>query len=182
MYNVNGNYVAGAMQDFTLIFGPSDNFNVGNRTYVAYKRSVDLLSENALVPSKNKVGDTSLSEEVEFEWKVAEGSRLTVFGEAKVSHFSSKQTNFKDFTVYSRRGYSDAALNKNNFVWNARASYTMLDGRLSFMVDGFDILHNLSNVIYSVNAQARTETYTNVLPRYVMLHVQWKLHKAPKKR
>ena len=207
MYNVNGNYLAGAMQDFTFIFGPSDNFKVGNGTYVAYKRSVDLLSENTLVPSKNKVGDTSLTEELKFEWKVAEGSELTVFGEAKVSHYTSKQANFKDFTaqdynygvrgnfklpagfglstdftVYSRRGYSDASLNKNNFVWNARASYTMLDGRLSFIVDGFDILHNLSNVIYTVNAQARTETYTNVLPRYVLLHVQWKLHRAPKKK
>lgn len=50
------------------------------------------------------------------------------------------------------------------------------------MVDGFDILHNLSNVFYNVNAQARTETYTNVLPRYVMFHLQWKLHKAPKRK
>ena len=58
----------------------------------------------------------------------------------------------------------------------------MLRGRLTFMADGFDILHNLSNVFYSVNAQARTETYTNVLPRYVMFHVQWKFHKAPPKK
>lgn len=61
-----------------------------------------------------------------------------------------------------------------------RATYTILKGQLTFMVDGFDILHNLNNVFYSVNAQARTETYTNVLPRYVMFHVQWKFHKAPK--
>lgn len=50
------------------------------------------------------------------------------------------------------------------------------------MVDGFDIFHNLSHVFYSVNAQARTETYTTVLPRYVMFHVQLKFHKAPKKK
>ena len=50
------------------------------------------------------------------------------------------------------------------------------------MIDGFDMLHNLSNVFYNVNAQARTETYTNVLPQYVMFHVQWKIHKAPKNK
>lgn len=87
-----------------------------------------------------------------------------------------------DLTVYTRRGYSDLSLNKTNFVWNARATYTILNGQLTFMVDGFDILHNLNNVFYSVNAQARTETYTNVLPRYVMFHVQLKFHKAPKKK
>lgn len=207
MYNVNGNYYAGVSQGFRLRFGPTDIFTVSNSTEVSYARSVDLLSENASTPSKNKVGNTSLDELVKFEWDVASGSALSLFGQARVSHFDSKQANFRnftaqdynyglrgnfrlpagfglstDFTVYTRRGYSDPALNKTNFVWNARASYTILNGRLIFMVDGFDILHNLSNVFYSVNAQARTETYTNVLPRYVMLHVQWRLHKAPKKK
>ena len=32
------------------------------------------------------------------------------------------------------------------------------------MLDGFDLLHDLSNVQYRVNAQARTETYCNVIP------------------
>lgn len=89
---------------------------------------------------------------------------------------------FKLFTVFTRSGYSDNLLNKTNFVWNARATYTILEGQLTFMIDGFDILHNLSNVFYSVNAQARTETYTNVLPRYVIFHIQCKFHKAPKRK
>lgn len=50
------------------------------------------------------------------------------------------------------------------------------------MLDGFDLLHQLSNVSYNVNAQGRTETYTNVLPRYAMLHVQYRLNIQPKKR
>ncbi len=87
-----------------------------------------------------------------------------------------------DFTVYIRRGYSDPSLNKTNFVWNGRISYELMKGQLALMADGFDILHNLSNVFYNVNAQARTETYTNVLPSYVLFHVQWKFNKKPKKR
>ena len=38
------------------------------------------------------------------------------------------------------------------------------------------------NVNYTVNAQASTETYAGVVPRYVMLHVQWKFNKAPVKK
>ncbi len=58
----------------------------------------------------------------------------------------------------------------------------MLKGSLVAMLDGFDMLHNLSNVTYSVNAQARTETYVNVLPRYFMLHIQYRFNRQPKKR
>ena len=147
-----------------------------------------------------------LAENIDFSYKFC-NSKISIFGEARMSRFDGKQENFRDFTacdfkygingiftlpagfgistdftMYSRNGYSDQALNKTNFVWNAQVRYTTLKGQLTFMVDGFDILHNLSNVFYSVNAQARTETYTNVLPRYVMFHVQLKFHKTPKKK
>jgi hypothetical protein len=49
-------------------------------------------------------------------------------------------------------------------------------------VDGFDILGNLSNIYRSVNAQGRTETRYNVVPRYVMLHVIYRLNVQPKKK
>jgi len=50
------------------------------------------------------------------------------------------------------------------------------------MLDGFDILNNLSNITQTVNSQGRTETYRNALPRYVMLHVIYRLNKQPKNR
>ncbi len=36
--------------------------------------------------------------------------------------------------------------------------------------------------ILTLIAQARTETYTNVMSRYVMFHVQWRFHKMPKSK
>ena len=39
----------------------------------------------------------------------------------------------------------------------------------------------LSNVTRTINAQGRTETFTNVLPRYVLFHAVWRLNKEPKK-
>ena len=33
-----------------------------------------------------------------------------------------------------------------------------------------------------INAQGRTETITNTIPRYAMLHLQWQFNKMPKKK
>lgn len=87
-----------------------------------------------------------------------------------------------DLTMYNRRGFTDEALNTDNFVLNARLSKSILNGTMIFMLDGYDILHDLSNVSYTVNAQGRTETYRTVLPRYFMLHVQWRFSHTPRAR
>ncbi len=87
-----------------------------------------------------------------------------------------------DLTLYSRRGYADAQMNTDNLVWNARLTRPFLKGRLLLIVDGFDILGQLDNVTRVVNAQGRTETYTNVLPRYTLFHVVYRINKQPKKK
>ena len=50
------------------------------------------------------------------------------------------------------------------------------------MVDGFDLLHKLNNVDYTVNQAGRLVTYTNTLPRYILFSVQYRLNIQPKKR
>lgn len=87
-----------------------------------------------------------------------------------------------DFTMYNRRGYSDSVLNTDNFILNARLSKSILKGSIVLMLDGYDILHDLSNVSYTVNAQGRTETYRTILPRYFMFHLQWRFNHTPKRR
>jgi hypothetical protein len=84
--------------------------------------------------------------------------------------------------MFSRRGYHDSALNADDLVWNARLSYTAMKGNLIFMLDGFDILGQLSNVTYTLNGQGRTEIRRNVLPQYALFHVQYRLNKQPKKK
>ena len=85
-----------------------------------------------------------------------------------------------DITLYSRTGYADDALNTSDLVWNARLSRPFFKGRFLVLFDGFDILGQLSNVTRTLNAQGRTETYTNVMPRYALLHVVYRLNKKPK--
>lgn len=206
MRNVNGNYDLSLYQSVSIYLGAQRNYMITNKINLGYVNSVDLVSENDPNPKRRTVSNPSLRESLELAYSFGK-SQVTAFGSLGLSRFSSHSYGFDaftakdlnygvrgifslpkgfgistDFTVFTRRGYSDPALNKTNLVWNARASYSVLKGRLLFMLDGFDILHNLSNVFYSVNAQARTETYTNVLPRYVMFHIQWKFNKSPKKR
>ena len=71
-------------------------------------------------------------------------------------------------------------MNTDEFVWNARLSKTFLKGNLALILDGFDLLGNLSNVRRSINAQGRTETWYNVTPRYALFHVVYRFNKQPK--
>ena len=48
-------------------------------------------------------------------------------------------------------------------------------------LEGHDLLHQLSNTTYEVNAQGRTETWYRVIPNYVMLRVAWQFNRSPKK-
>lgn len=80
-----------------------------------------------------------------------------------------------DINMYSRRGYSSPSMNTDDLVWNAQLSRSFLKGRLTAKLQAFDMLHRLTNVRYAINAQGRTETRYNCIPRYVMLTAAYKL-------
>ena len=82
-----------------------------------------------------------------------------------------------DIRMFSRRGYQSEMMNTDDLVWNAELSRTMFSEKLTLKLTAFDLLHQLSNKQYSVNAQGRTESWNNCIPRYVMLTVAWKFNK-----
>ena len=92
-----------------------------------------------------------------------------------------KTTLSADGTMYSRRGYGSAELNTDDFILNASISQPFIKGKLIARLEAFDLLHQLSNIQYEVNAQGRTETWYRSLPHYVMLHVVYHWNKNPKK-
>lgn len=206
MYNVNGNWNLQATQSITYQFGHLKRFSVGNSTVLFYNRSVDMIGENNSGISRNVVQNYMAGEGLNLGYS-SDMVRVGLSGNLNWNRYTSGMKGFNpfnawniryglngniklpahfqlssDFTVFSRRGYSDKALNTDNYVWNARLSYSAFNGQWIFMVDGFDILHNLKNISQTVNAQSRTETWSNVLPRYILFHVQWKFHKLPKKK
>lgn len=93
-----------------------------------------------------------------------------------------KTTLSLDATMYSRRGYGSSDLNTDDFVMNASLSQPFFKGKLIARLEAFDILHQLSNTQYAVNAQGRTITWYRSLPHYVMLHAVYHWNKNPKKK
>lgn len=203
MQNVNGNWSLNAMQQLHLDFGNMRRFFFENTTRLTYVSSVDFFSENRGDSFKNKVNIYGAGEELKFGYSNSR-NKAEAFFKGNLHHYSSVMSIFNsfnagdfnyglrgivrlpanfqiatDFTIYSRRGYSDSQLNTNNFVWNARLSYSIPKAGITLMADGFDLLHNLSDVSYGINAQARTETYYTVLPHYVLFHIQWTFNKKP---
>ncbi|MEE0336560.1 MAG: hypothetical protein U0I89_04605, partial [Prevotella sp.] len=85
-----------------------------------------------------------------------------------------------DLRQYSRRGYGEHSINTDDMVWNASLSRSFAKGKWVLKADVFDLLHQLSNTTYTVNAQGRTEVWHNTIPSYGMLHLSYKFNKMPK--
>lgn len=85
-----------------------------------------------------------------------------------------------DLKMYSRRGFSDPSGNRDDLVWNIRLSRTWGKPGLTFVIDGFDMLQQLSNRTFSMTTTGRWETYRNALPSYFVAHVLWRFNKKPK--
>lgn len=201
-YNVNGNWDANASYGVGLQFGKKKQITLQSLTTASMVNSVDLVGEDDSEPNRNKVITKGVNEILKLAYSLGRhsiGANADVtyrnysdmatmntwtqqYGVNALISITSDLQLSTDFNVFTRSGYSNSKLNTTDLVWNARLTYSLMQGQLQFMLDGFDMLHNLSNVTYSVNAQARTETYVSVLPRYFMLHVQYRFNRQPKKR
>ena len=82
-----------------------------------------------------------------------------------------------------RRGYSDQAMNTDEWVWNANLS-RYIDKRKTWLLklSAHDLLGQLSAVRRTLNAQGRVETVSNTMTRNIMLHIVWKFNKKPYKK
>ncbi|MDD4760108.1 MAG: hypothetical protein PHU66_04760, partial [Bacteroidaceae bacterium] len=87
-----------------------------------------------------------------------------------------------DISLFARRGYQQSEMNTTDWVWNAQLNRSFFHGNLLAKLQGFDILHQLSNTSYVLNAQGRTESWNNSIPRYFMLSLTWKFNVMPKKK
>ena len=87
-----------------------------------------------------------------------------------------------DFDLYHRRGYTDAEMNDNRVYWNATLTKSLMKGHWVLKLRAYDLLGQISNLRYSINAQGRTETWTNSMRRYVLFSVSYRFSQKPKKR
>ena len=204
--NVNGNWQLWGDLRGVAFFGKDKHFTFDSQTDYNYYNSVDLTGvEGSSASMRSSVRNLRLGETLRLEYSRNKW-RAGIKAHANWTHATSARTGFEtvdavdyhfaltgrvelpggvnfdtDLTLYSRRGYEDHTLNTDDLVWNARLSKSILGGNLTFIVDGFDILGQLSGVTRTLNAQGRTETFRNVLPSYFMAHVVYRLNIEPKK-
>ena len=203
-YNIDGNRnIKGSYQLFIPI-GSKRLVDVTTVTAGIYNHSVDMSGTGIVSQlSFRSVNTFTASEKLAVNWKTGR-HRISVHGEYNWSDYRSSDSGFLNFsartakyglsavlnlpydlsfstdmTLYTRRGFADARLNTTDAVWNARLSKSLMHGSLTFAVDAYDMLRQLSNITYTVNAQARTEVVSNVIPNYVLFHVLYKFNKQP---
>ncbi len=208
-YNVNGNWKGQLTYGISVPLGKMKHLALSSMSSVAYANSVDMMAtatEETAVPVLSTVHHFSVSGDLRlsYEWK---DNKISLFCKPEWQHFDSRHSDFTsirvtkmnygatalvklpwqlelstDFTVFSRRGYTDSQLNTDDLIWNARLSRTFFKGHIVAMLDTYDMLGELSNISRVINAQGRTETYTNVPPRYAMFHLAYRFNSRPKAR
>ena len=82
-----------------------------------------------------------------------------------------------DIGEQCRRGYSDASMNTNELIWNAQISQSFLKERAAtIIVQWYDILKEQSSISRSISATMRSDSWTNAIHSYVMVHFIYKLN------
>ena len=79
--------------------------------------------------------------------------------------------------MQSRRGYSDASMNTDEFVWNAQLAQSFLKGNpLTVSLQFYDILQQRSSFSRRISATQRSDVYYNSINSYAMLHVIYRFN------
>lgn len=82
-----------------------------------------------------------------------------------------------DISQSSRRGYDDDNMNTNELIWNAQLSQSFLkQNAATVTIQWYDILRERSNISRSISATQRSDTWTNAINSYVMVHFIYKLN------
>lgn len=207
--NISGAYFAGGKVDFSRALNKPKRWMVQTTTEADYSHVLDHARLTGEPASRiNTVNTLQLGERASLQY--AKPGLLTIKARAEVKwrHARGELLSFStldafdyqyglsgtytirpigltlmaDAHMFSRRGYGSASLNSDDFVVNASLSQSLLKGKLVVRLEGFDLLHQISNTRYEVNAQGRLETWTRSLPRYAMLHLVYHWNAGPKKR
>lgn len=205
--NVDGNWNAWLNLGYFTPLDKPRRLTLSTTTSASYYHIVDFSgSGSAAIPLRTTTQTTMLNEELRLNYRDKKMD-VGVKGSATWNHATADRNDFvnantwniryganavidlpwafqlsTELTMFTRRGYESTTMNKDDLVWNARLSKSFLKNRLNLMLDAWDILGNLSNVSAGIDSRNRWEYYTNVIPRYAMLRLVYRLDKQPKNK
>ena len=193
--NINGNWNANIFALFNSSFGDDSPFSFFTLTDYSYTKSVGFLSVSGGNSEKNTMRTSNISQRLRGSFRTGL-FEFGVNGSINYEHsHSALQTNANlnttrfayganlqyttpfglslatDVGMHSRRGYNDDAMNTNELLWNAQISQALTKSKAATIsLQFFDILHRQSNISRSINAQRRSDTWSNAINSYFMLH------------
>ena len=205
--SVNGNWHTDASLGYSREMGRDGKWNVENRLTATYQHHVDMAATATNTTSmRSIVHNWEMGLDLRINWRPCDAYELTLHGGGSYFLVSSRREGFSqiragnyraganayvdlpwhlqlstDLTMVARRGYQAHQMNTSDWVWNAQLSRTFCKGRLLAKLQGYDILHELSTTSYAVDAQGRTETWHNAIPRYAMISLAWRFNANPKR-
>ncbi len=168
----------GSGTDYSEIYENATNLSHKNTT-----RTFDV-DETLNVAYKRSWYDVGLIGRVQYEHARATLNSNADMDTWQFSYGASANFNFDwgmsistDIRMNSRRGYAVSTMNTNELVWNAQISQSFLRNRAATLsLQFFDILHNQSNVSRTLSATMRSDSKTNAINSYMMLHFIYKLN------
>ena len=209
--NVNGNWNAGLGASYQQPIDKKKRLTITQRADIVYNHSVDfdILYDGLTTESQptSTVNNWTFGEHLRLEYQ-KDKLTVTVSGNLDYRLSYSDRRNFQrinafdfdygttlrytipwldlnlatDLRMFSRRGYYSAMMNDDHLVWNAELTRAFFNGKLTAKLQAFDLLHQLSSTQYNVNAQGRTETWQNCIPRYLMFTLAYKFTQKPKSK
>lgn len=205
--SVNGNWKANFSMGYTQAVDNARKWTVDNKLSANYNHNVDLATVEGYMDSQRSiVHNYQLDDNIKLNFRPNDQYEACLHAGGTYYIIKGEHSGFEDIkagdyrvgvnaqlalplkfnlttdlTMFARRGYQSADMNTTDWVWNAQLTRSFIKGKLISKLSGFDILHQLSNTQYTVNAQGRTERWHNSIPSYVMLSLAWKFNVNPKK-
>ena len=138
-------------------FGEEGTFEIGLNGSFSYQHARNKMQANANIDS----------------WTYDYGGNFNIT-------FPWKMSLATDISQQSRRGYSDESMNTDELVWNAQLSQNFkkwLKGHdLAVSVQWYDILRQRSNISRAISATMRSDSWSNAINSYVMVHIIYTLN------
>ena len=206
--SVNGNWRMEGQTGLSLPLDSARRWTIGNQLSVRYDHNVDMTTtEKDAASMRSVVNNWQLEDEVKLNFRPNDRMEFALLAGGTYYFIHSRRNGFNnvhagdykvglttefqlpwsiafgsDMTLYARRGYYESMMNTTDWVWNAHLSRSLMKGALVVKLTGFDLLHQLTNTRYEMNAQGRTEVWYNSLPRHMMLSLAWKFNASTKRK
>ena len=206
--SVNGNWHTDASVGYSRALDKASRWSIDNQLTAGYNHNIDMATVASSSSSiRSVVSNWQAGDNVKLTWRPNDGYELSLHGAGNYFYIHGERSDFSDIhagnyslglnafvslpchfqlstdmTMYARRGYQQSEMNTTDWVWNAELTRSFVKGHLVAKLQGFDFLRQLSNTSYAVNAQGRTETWHNSIPRYAMLSLSWRFNVNPKKK